>query len=321
MAFKKAIVSILLLVSIFLSLSADMVPAQASQDLAGKVIFLDPGHGIGSPQGGGSAPGYVEHYRMLNFAFLIMPLLTARGATVYLTRYTDHDVPIAARIGFINKIALQAIRDEYIDDVRLDKIDRLIGIMQDLIDDPLTEGPRLTNTPYDAQRVIHPDMQQVFEYLDNPIIQNNFLLISLHSNAPSEPNSSIRGAEVYYISPSEHHETPNYYTEYPYVTQSRNFADILLDHIHGVYYNRNNIFRRSNGLRAQNYFMIREVGIPSVLTENGYHTNSLDRSLLRNETYMSMLAYAYAEAVSQYFSVQSLFPTIPPAQSNEILID
>jgi len=322
MSLKKATIGLILLFSIMLTLCAGFVPAQATvRDLTGRVIFLDAGHGVGAT-GGGSSGTYVEHVRMLYFAYQIAPLLTARGATVYLTRSDANDVAFPTRIATVNIVALRAVRETYSDPVNLNEIDRLIGVMQSMITNPSATGSIYTNTPFEASRTIHPDMQRTFEYLNNPLIRNNFLLISLHSNAPASASSTgVRGAEVYYLSPTEFFNTGTYYSGYPYVSQSRNFADILLNHIAGVSLNGANIPRRSNGLRAENYYMMREVGIPSVLAENGYHTNATDRSLLQNNTYMSMLASAYVSAISQYFSSLPLITPVAPVYINEALVE
>ena len=310
---KKSIIAFLLLIAIMLSLNIGLQPAQAATlDLIGRVIFLDPGHGIGAT-GGGNLPTYTEHVRMLYLANQIASTLVARGATVYLTRSTSNDVLLPARMAFVNMIALRAVRDTYTDDTHLKEIDRLIGVMQSIINSPVAEGTRFMNTPFNASRTIHSDLRKTFEYLNNPLIRNNFLLISLHSNAPASASSTgVRGAEVYYINPAEFFNTATYYTGYPYVTQSRNFANILLNHIAGVYHGGNNIPRRANGLRAENYFVNREVGIPSVLAENGFHTNATDRALLLNNTYMNSLAVAYGNAVSQYFAALPSMATSTP---------
>ncbi|MCL2628082.1 MAG: DUF4214 domain-containing protein [Oscillospiraceae bacterium] len=322
MVLKKAIISAVLVISILLSFSMGFVPAQAvTQDLVGRVIFLDPGHGIGAA-GGGSANGYVEHVHMLSLARQIAPLLAARGATVYTTRSDEYDVLLPARAAIINMIALQTVRETYTDVNNINEIDRLIGVMQGIINNPDSEGQRLMNTPFHASRTIHHDLRRTFEYLNNPLIRNNFLMISLHSNAPASGGSTgVRGGEVYYINPSEFFNTATYYTGYPYVEQSRRFADILLDHIAGVRYGGNNIPRRSNGLRAENYFINREVGIPSVLAENGYHTNATERALLLNSTYMGMLASAYVDAVVQYFAALPLATNTKPVVMDAILVE
>ncbi|MCL2080129.1 MAG: DUF4214 domain-containing protein [Oscillospiraceae bacterium] len=324
MMLKKSAVSAMVLVALLFSLAPHVMPTRAdaapAQDLTGRVIFLDPGHGIGS-LGGGGAVGYTEHVRMFYLAALIKPLLEARGATVYLTRSDEYDILLQSRAAFINIIALQTVQKTYDNEADIKEIDRLIEVMQGIIADPSAEGRRLMNTPYSASRKIHPDMQKIIEYLNHPIIGNNFLLISLHTNAPAlsvENPENVRGAEVLYISPTEHSETRTYFTGYAYATQSRNFADILLNHIRGVYYNGNNIPRRSNGLRAQNLMIIREVGIPGVLAENGFHTNATELALLKSNTYINSLALAYETAIAEYFRD---LPLYSPQTDNQKIED
>jgi len=122
-------------------------------------------------------------------------------------------------------------------------------------------------------------------------------MISLHSNATANGSTSAHGAEVYFINPAAHANTHWYYPNYSFTAQSRNFGDILLDQIHNT-----GIVRRSNGLRAENYAMIREVNVPAVLAENGFHTNPHDREKLSDPGFRQNLAWAYHNAIIQYFN-------------------
>ena len=266
----------------------------AGRALAGKVIILDPGHGtIGSP----GAAGYNEAVAMLGLARRIRPLLEAQGAEVIMTRDSETNIHLAARCAQINIRALEAVRNTYTDAGNINEIDRLIGLMQGIIRAPVSEGSRLMNTePFNASRTIHPDLRRVFEYQDNPVIRDNFLVISLHSNATANGSTTVRGGEAYYISPGEFANTRTYYPNYTYTWESWRFGDIILNNIDGL-----GIPRRTHGLRAANYMMIREINVPAVLVENGFHTNPSDRLLLSNPEFMDRLADAYLHAILSYF--------------------
>jgi N-acetylmuramoyl-L-alanine amidase len=264
------------------------------ETLLGKVIFLDPGHGtVGSP----GVAGYNEAVTMLDLAQRIRPLLEELGATVIMTRNDEVNIPLVSRCAQINIRALEAVRSTHSNIPDQVEIDRLIGLMRGIINDPDGEGSRLMNTPFNASRTIHPDLQRVFEFQNNPVIRDNFLVISLHSNATATGSTTVRGAEAYFISPSEHANTRTYYTGFSFTSESRSFGDIILNHI-----NNTGIPRRSLGLRAENYMIIREVNVPAVLVENGFHTNPADRALLQDSGFLDNLAVAYRNAVIQYFS-------------------
>jgi N-acetylmuramoyl-L-alanine amidase len=271
-------------------------PPTPSGSLEGKIIILDPGHGtIGSPGAG----GYNEAVAMLAFARDLKPLLEERGATVVLTRNSEFNILLSARCAQINILAMEAVRNTLVDENEIAEINRLIGIMQSIIDNPGANGNTYMNVdPFIASRTIHPDLQRIFEITNAPVIRDNFLVVSLHSNAVGAGgSSSVRGAEVYFIDPSARVNTRTYYPDFSYTAQSRAFGDILLNHI-----NHAGIPRRSNGLRAENYAIIREINVPAVLAENGFHTNPADRELLMNPSFMERLALAYRNAIIEYFT-------------------
>jgi N-acetylmuramoyl-L-alanine amidase len=265
----------------------------SSNNLVGRVIFLDAGHGtVGSP----GVAGYNEAVTMLSLARRIKPLLEAHGATVVLTRDSETNIPIATRCAIINIRTLEAVRSVTSNASQIAEINRLISVMQDVSADPFGLGTVVMNLNPHTNRGIHPDLQRIFEYQNHPIIRNNFLSISLHSNATANGDTGVRGAEVYFVSPSLL-STQHYFPGYSYSSESRRFADVLLNNISHA-----GIPRRENGLRAANYAMIREINIPAVLAENGFHTNPADRALLQNPDFLNRLANAYLNAILGYFS-------------------
>jgi len=304
LALKKATVSFIIIVSLVVPLIGGFLPAQANGalPLAGKVIIMEPGHGTGTDNRVGN---YSEQTAMLILGRSIRTLLVSQGAEVILTRDSSATVPLPKSCAIINRRALEAIRETRKEPEEIEEINELIGLMQGIIDDPAVEGARLMNSPFDPTREIHPDLARVFEIQNDPVIRDNFLVISLHSNASS--SSSARGAEVYYISPTEYFNTRTYYEGYSFSAQSRRFGDILLNHIR-----QTGMPRRTHGLRAQNYFAIREHNVPGVLAENGFHTNPTDRAMLLNPSYLENLATAYVYAIAEYFGVTVSLPAPPP---------
>ena len=303
----------LLLAAIFIvAVSLGYASAREDQDLAGKVIILDAGHGKGSSP---VYAGYVEHAVMLRLALKIKPLLEARGADVRLTRQDDDTVPLEVRTAMVNKWALEAVRDarerelesaeteedtaRLLDD--LTELDRLLDIIQSVIDDPKTNAPVYINIPFDYsyKREIHPDWQKVFEYQNDPEVRERFLFISLHSNATPNPiNTSANGAIVFYIS-NDIKNNARYYSNYSYSGESLSFAEAILDGI-------NALGIRNRGAAEYYFLMIREHNIPGVLVENGFHTNRNDRTKLLSNSFLNKLASAYCTAISGYFSALSV---------------
>jgi len=260
-----------------------------SNSLAGKIIILDPGHGTAGSPGYGS---YNEAIAMLDLARRIRTQLHAQGATVILTRDHNNNTLISARCAMINTIALQEVRKTRTSSSDRAEIDRLIGVMQLIVGDPVRHGNTYMNIdPFSSSRKIHPDLKRIFEYQNDPVIRDNFLVISLHTNAGS---ASARGADAYFIDPAANSNVRTYYDGYSYGNRSRTFGDNLLNHIQGT-----GIPRRS--LLALNMAISRETNVPSVLAENGFHTNSADRALLLNPAYMDQLSVAYRNAILQHF--------------------
>ena len=316
-----AFITIFTIMVVFVTPMAPVVKAE-TLGLEGRVVVLDPGHGLWYTN---KYSGYDEQVAMLNLALKIKPLLEARGATVYLARPTSENVSLPARAAFINILALEAVKNarlqesdeshDYAADIA--EIDRLLEIMQSIVDDPEVNGRIYMNYRFEPERGIHPDLAKVFQYQDDSLIRNRFLVISLHSNATARPtDSSASGATAYYIS-NEHHNTRNYYTEYVYSDQSRHFGDVLLDHIAvaGL---------RKREAKVENFFMIREHNVPGVLVENGFHTNARDRANLQNDSFLDGLAVAYLNAITAYFNElplpdsQTTAPAVPALPYSDV---
>lgn len=304
-------------------------PASAAEnDLQGRVVILDAGHGAGNVNG---YAGYEEHSAMLGLALKIKPLLEERGATVLMTRPSATNVTLPVRVGLINKWALEAVREakerellqaqgdnadnadsaNYANNAdnadnannaaqtlqnELNELDRLIDIMKNVISFPEAYAPTYFNYPFDYsyRRTIHPDLRKVFEYQNDPEIRSRFLMISLHSNATGKPiNTSANGADVFY-STNTNRKNTQYYANYSYVAPCYHFGTILLDKIETI-----GIRKRS--VVEEHWFMIREINIPCVLVENGFHTNAGDRALLSSDVFMNSLAQVYVDSIAEYF--------------------
>jgi N-acetylmuramoyl-L-alanine amidase len=260
-------------------------------DLTGRIIILDAGHGLNNDN---LYAGYSEQAAMLELAMYIKPLLEARGATVFMTRQTEDDVPLPVRAAMINKMFLEVIRGTYPGE--RGRIDGLLGIMQDIIDDFKEYAPVYFNFPYDwsYRTRIHTELEYIFRLQSCRYVREKFLFVSLHSNATRTPiNTAVNGADVY-IMGNTNYMNNAYYTDYSHLEHVRLFGEVLLDNIHET-----GIARRK--VLVDDWFIIREHNLPAVLVENGFHTNAADRAKLTDGGYLRRLALAYEDAIIQYF--------------------
>ena len=306
-----------LLTVIFFTLVILFIPIRAyAGQLAGRTIILDPGHGEGnSPRYG----AYVEHIAMLGLAREIRPLLEAHGATVVLVRDGFPNVHIAARAAIINKVSLEALLNERIEIfnehqfpetyAEIREINRLIAIMQRIIRAPGVYAPIYFNYPFDRefQTTVHPDLHRIFMWQTHRTVSHNFLMISLHSNANRNPN--VNGAIVYHTT-NCHHNGRTYFAGYTTYIKTGIFANYLLGNI-----SRIGMARARNTAWPGNFLVLRENNLPSVLVENGYHTNPNDRAMLMCSIFMTNLAHAYVNAIIDYFN------TIDPRIEIYIIVD
>jgi len=305
----KQKLTVLFIVAVFIISSGLPVFASDTPPLEGRIIVLDAGHGTGSDN---VYEKYSEQAAMLSLARKIKPLLEELGATVHFTRSDAETVLLPKSAALINIWTLESVRearaqeletnDKAAGDIR--EINRLLDIMHRIVENPRTNGRTYMNFPFDPGTKIHPDLVKVFEFQKDLEVKNRYLVISLHSNSTPPPiNTSVSGATAFYIS-NTHRNTRNYYTSYTYGDQSRLFGDILLNYIDETGINKREV-------AVENYFMIRELNVPSVLVENGFHTNARDREKLLDGAYLDKLALAYRNAIVDYFSGLPLPASVP----------
>jgi N-acetylmuramoyl-L-alanine amidase len=80
------------------------IRGQQEKPLAGARILLDPGHGGAEDLGARGPTGYPEKDVVLIVSNLLRDRLIARGATVYMTRDSDIDVPLQDRVNLIHQL-------------------------------------------------------------------------------------------------------------------------------------------------------------------------------------------------------------------------
>ncbi|MDD3242241.1 MAG: N-acetylmuramoyl-L-alanine amidase [Eubacteriales bacterium] len=274
-------------------------PFPVNQSLQGKTVILDPGHCQGS---GGAYADYVEHVHVLRIAELLKTDLENCGATVVMTRTDATKQHNLMRMCLSNSVALGMVRGVKeaagaADDVA--EIDRLLALMASIRQDE-SLVPTYFNSPYDYShtRVIHPDLKKIFEYESDPVVAENLLFVSLHTNAPGSSDTSISGCITYCLNNSWS-DSRNYYTAYSHVERSKRFARLMGEQVAAAADYRN------RGVSVNDFFMLREHNIPAALVEAGYHTNATDRAKLMDEVYKKRIANGVAYAIVEYFTGSS----------------
>ncbi len=282
-------------------------PVAPNTSLAGKIIYLDPGHGKESDK---VYAGYSEQYYNLQIALAIKTDLENCGATVIMTRSTETDVENYTRISVLNKHTLSLLREAYQAELGagaagaslqqltydISELTRLEAVMQSVISNH-SLSDIYYNSPYDYTytRVMHPDLKKIFKYQTSPLISSRFLFISVHANATGSPiNESVSGTVVYYMT-NTLTNAGTYYKNYHCVDRSQYFSARMIARVTEAAGFKN------RGLAVNDFFMIREHNVPAALLETAFFTSPSDRSKLMDVTYHRRIANAVTMAAQEYF--------------------
>ncbi|GBF35003.1 N-acetylmuramoyl-L-alanine amidase [Desulfocucumis palustris] len=109
------------------------------------------------------------------------------------------------------------------------------------------------------------------------------LLVSLHVNAFGMSN--CRGSEVFY---------------YPDKPGSKELAEYIMDELRQI---PGTPPKRS--VKSNDYFILRNSGVPAVLVETGYLSNPADRDNLVNQDYQKKLAEKISFGIVKYLAVNA----------------
>lgn len=306
--------------------------AQPETSLNGKIIFLDAGHGEGT---GGKDAFYTESEEMLRYALLVRERLESCGATVVMTRETQADIDNYARAAMINASSMRFLLDEVKTErrqiwaeldrldarclptgeqgtgssadetayqelsTRAEEADRIVDELWELISlmDSVAEEPALADgvflSPYSTAvgRPISQELESVF-VLQKERLWDRSVAISLHSNAPGHADPTKNGTIVFYM---DNAENEAYFQGYP-EEKSRMLATRLSEEVAqaGAF--------KSNGIRENDYYFVREINLPAALVEIAYHTNESDRCKLTDPTVREQIADGIVRAIAGYFA-------------------
>ena len=309
------IVSIICLLSVSFSFvnawaadKYDSFPMAKSEKLKGKTVILDAGHGDETTNSVGS---YKEAEYALAEVLLTKQNLENLGARVLLTRSTSKDVYFYERTAQVNIWALDTVLEKYrhllskgntAAQNNINELNTLKGYMNSVISDNSKAG-QYFNTPYSTTRPISNILKRIFEYENTPEIYENYVFISIHTNA--DESTATNGTVVYYMNNS-FKDSQNYYTNYSNVQRNEKLATYLCNQVAtaGGFKNR--------GLLVNDFYMIREINMPSALIEVAFHTNASDRAKLSDENYRKRIANGIAYGVIEYFDYYRSSETITP---------
>ncbi|MGE7950610.1 N-acetylmuramoyl-L-alanine amidase [Lysinibacillus xylanilyticus] len=111
------------------------------------------------------------------------------------------------------------------------------------------------------------------------------IFVSIHVN--SAANTSAQGTETYYaISTGDMHQ------------EDVDLATFVNNQI------VNNLKMKNRGVKEQQYYVIRNMVIPSILVELGFLTNSEDRAKMTDDQYAELFAESIFKGISQYYAKQ-----------------
>jgi N-acetylmuramoyl-L-alanine amidase len=146
-----------------------------------------------------------------------------------------------------------------------------------------------------------------------PLKDNEAIIyISIHANASLNPNG--RGYEVWYLTPEyrrtlidqeKYADTPeivpilNLMLEEEFTSESTIMARFILNRFTEILGDR----IPSRGLKAEEWFVVRNARMPSVLVEMGFVTNQEDALLMSDEAYLKNLSEALYKGITDFVAV------------------
>ena len=307
-----------------LAISEDLVPytqmlafsSDKSLPLYGKFIILDPGHG-GTDSGCAYPtidPTLIECELNLKIAFETRDALEAQGATVILLRSDDSWVSLYHRIALTHLYCIQ-----YADQLKEDTLSDsektgLIGELSDTIQvnsDAVESGGMgiMSGTGVGEELARLMDLESNLP---------NVLFISIHVN--SNPDSDYHGTQVYYVTDdsviaSEQNlliEDPSYVNNADFPIRENYygrdgalnaaFAQSLYD---SIISSAPQMETNATSTVADNYAVLREHNLTSVLIEVGFISNEKDRSTLTDSDSVSAIANGIADGCVNFYADES----------------
>lgn len=280
--------------------------------LTGKIIILDAGHG-GYDSGciyPEKDPVYFEKNYNLEIALQTKVVLEDLGAEVYMTRTDDIFVSMYSRAAQTHLLCLdyakeqgitllfetpeETIRDQMNETIRINSVDLSGGCMGPMVGSGFSE--------------------EMIELLEFEYAIDDILFLSIHNNWNSQ--TDMHGTLVYYVTDDSIIESEDRLIEKDPYYQNPDYT--IREHYFGRSWQRNadlaQILHDSITASApelvssdprqtvsDNFAVLREHGLASVLLELAFVSNENDRKLLDSDSVIQKMAEGIADGCMNYF--------------------
>lgn len=286
----------------------------AALPLFGKTVILDAGHG-GYDNGcaypeGDENPEYKEKDLNLQIAFEAKTALEKLGAEVVMTRTDDSFLSIYARPAMVHLYCLDYAKDHGIPSVPEDFETRIREELRDTI--------RVNSTDISdgcmGPMVGSGFSEDLIRLLELEYRLDDIIFISVHNNWNSK--TGLHGTQVYFVTDESIIESENrlikndpYYSNPDYIVRenyygrdpenNRALARFLHDSITGAVPELEPNLRE---LVEDNFAVLREQGLASVMLELSFVSNEEDRRLLSDEEIIRQMADGIAQGCIDYYN-------------------
>ncbi|MDD2534688.1 MAG: N-acetylmuramoyl-L-alanine amidase [Eubacteriales bacterium] len=285
---------------------------RASKPLEGITVFLDPGHG-GIDSGAtypahSSNPEVNESDINLAVAFKTRDELAGLGATVVLIREDNQWLSIFYRIAFTGQALLERFKSDLVAaGYQSSQVNALGPAMDEIMrinSDFDQDGGRGIMSGVGMQN----DLRLL---LDIEAQYPEILYLSIHCNA-LEDNDPMGGLQVYYLDNEAVYQQENEFgLQHENITEAKPVYQFYRDAERARLANliRNGIldeiptleYQGLADVQTENYAVLRETNLTSVLIELGFLSSPVDRPILKNSSQQQLMAQAIANAVYQFY--------------------
>lgn len=142
-------------------------------------------------------------------------------------------------------------------------------------------GAVITNTRTEDLSLSENKRQDLRSRADMANTGKADIFVSIHQN--SFPKSNVKGAQVFYYKGSE---------------EGKKLASLIQSRLKEVVDIDNERIAKANN----NYYVLKQIKIPSVIVECGFLSNSVEHDKLMSEQYQEKLAWAIYMGILDYFN-------------------
>jgi N-acetylmuramoyl-L-alanine amidase len=160
----------------------------------------------------------------------------------------------------------------------------------------------------------YPTLEDRVEIANSVPLKDNeaIVFVSIHANASF--NKAGRGYEVWYLSPdyrrtvideTKYHDSAevlpilNAMMEEEFTTESIMMAQFIMN----SFQENLGAYIPSRGIKAEEWFVVRNARMPSVLVETGFVTNEEDARLMTDEAYLQKLSQALYKGIVDFVTM------------------